>query len=211
MRGSVASADRPCRHPKPVQPECRLMSAPLAPAVPARRQNYSAARAVPARRHQAGRATGWHARTSSAAPAVQPRGPKPMPWPSSPTPDRPPPAPNTAPAVADPHPLRPLVIAMDTGLAGSGWAGKRGFAERLRRTVTGHSFCRPTGARTAASPTPAAPPAQQPRSCLPSAHHWRRRKDGVRGPLALSRPIGPERATSRTESPEHCCMSTCRY
>ena len=41
-------------------------------------------------------------------PSTQPRWPQPLPWPSSPTPDRPPPAPSTAPVVADPCPLRHL-------------------------------------------------------------------------------------------------------
>ena len=74
----------------------------------ARRQIHSTARRVPSRRHQAARASVWNARTSSAILAIQPRWPPPMPWPSSPTPGRPPPAPSNPPVVADPCPLRHL-------------------------------------------------------------------------------------------------------
>ena len=50
----------------------------------------------------------WHASTSSAVLAIRPRWPQPMPWPSNPTPDRPPPAPSTAPTVPDPNSRRLL-------------------------------------------------------------------------------------------------------
>ena len=132
--GSVASAARPCPRPDPARHECSLPSAPTAPPAPARRRIHWAAGALPARRHQAARATAWHAHTSSATLAAQPRWRQPMPWPSGPMPGRPAPAPNTSPAVLDPSPLRRPRRCNGCKVAGFSIGREDGFAERLRRT-----------------------------------------------------------------------------
>lgn len=58
-----------------------------------------------------------------------------MPWPAGPTPDGPPRAPTPLQLLPIHGHFANFVVAMDMRLAGSGWAGKVGLAQRLRSSA----------------------------------------------------------------------------